>query len=82
MTIKGETEFYLFMDMREEKQWASFSMNAPKWVAAAQEYNTRLEAQSSGASVIKKHPRALMDLLGEIEPKISARIATGDYTCT
>lgn len=83
MVIQGDTQFYLFMDMREEKQWASFNMNGPKWVSATHEYNTRLEAQcqASGSLMIKKHPRALMDKLGDIEPKINARITTGNYKC-
>ncbi|KAH9952137.1 hypothetical protein B0H21DRAFT_684053 [Amylocystis lapponica] len=82
MTISSNDEFYLFMDLRNEKKWASFEMSPRKWVIAANEYNTRLEAfnRSKGASTIRKTPRALMDKLGEIEPKILARIASGRYT--
>jgi hypothetical protein len=83
MSIKGDHEFYLFMDMRAEKAWASFNMTSRKWVAATQEYNTRLEAlnKADNRPTIRKNPRALLDLLGEIEPKISDRIIKNNYIC-
>ncbi|KAH9939540.1 hypothetical protein B0H21DRAFT_698307, partial [Amylocystis lapponica] len=82
MTISSNDEFYLFMDMRSEKKWASFEMSPRKWVIAANDYNARLETfnRSRGSTTIRKTPRALMDKLGEIEPKILARIASGRYT--
>ncbi|KAH9931192.1 hypothetical protein B0H21DRAFT_699867, partial [Amylocystis lapponica] len=82
MTISSNDEFYVFMDMRYEKKWVSFEMSPRKWVIAANDYNTRLEAfnRSRGTSTIRKTPRALMEKLGEIEPKILARIASGRYT--
>ncbi|KAH9940973.1 hypothetical protein B0H21DRAFT_697284 [Amylocystis lapponica] len=83
MTISSNDEFYLFMDLRNERKWASFEMSPRKWVIAANEYNARLETfnRSRGTTTIRKTPRALMDKLGEIEPKILARIASGRYTC-
>jgi hypothetical protein len=83
MTIKEDVEFYLFMDMRAEYQWTSFNMTPRKWVIAKTEYNKQLEELSAKNShlMIKKHPRALMDLLGEIEPKIADRIIRGDFMC-
>ncbi|EGN93401.1 hypothetical protein SERLA73DRAFT_156343 [Serpula lacrymans var. lacrymans S7.3] len=40
-------------------------------------YNARLKR--AGAVFIRKNPRALFDKLGEIEAKISQRIATGNF---
>jgi hypothetical protein len=83
MAIKEDYEFFLFMDMRAEFQWASFNMTSRKWVMATQAYNTRLEAinSSKNRATIKKNPRALMDFLGAIEPKISERIIKQDFFC-
>jgi hypothetical protein len=79
MVIKGDDEFFLFMDMRAEHQWASFNMTSRKWVAATSAYNERLEAKNK--SLVKKNPCALVDLLGRIEPKISKRIIDQDFMC-
>jgi hypothetical protein len=83
MSIKEDTEFYLFMDMHADHKWVSFNMTPHKWVAATTEYNTRLEALNATNSrlTIKKNPRALMDLLGVIEPKITECIIKGDFVC-
>ncbi|KAL6303302.1 hypothetical protein BKA93DRAFT_818125 [Sparassis latifolia] len=83
LRILTDTEFYLFMDMRVEGKWRSFNMTPRKWVIAAEAYNTRLEAlnHGKGLSTIRKTPRALMDKLGELEPKILAHITAEDYTC-
>ncbi|GBE88497.1 hypothetical protein SCP_1303130 [Sparassis crispa] len=82
LSISSDTEFYLFMDMRAEKKWASFNMTPCKWVEAAEAYNSRLEALNSakGLPTVWKTPRALMDKLGELEPKILICIASKDYT--
>lgn len=71
------------MEMRAEFQWASFNMTSRKWVAATETYNLRLEelCKAKGAVAMKKNPRALMDKLGQIEPKIAVRIATGNFIC-
>ncbi|KAF8054908.1 hypothetical protein FPV67DRAFT_1681291 [Lyophyllum atratum] len=78
---QGNDEFFLFMDLRLEEGWASFNMNAQRWVAATDAYNRRLQALCEKRNIpfIKKNPRALLDKLGEIEPQIKRRIATGDY---
>jgi hypothetical protein len=83
LLIQGDTEFFLFMDMRSEFQWASFSMTSRKWVVATETYNHRLEelCRAKGVVAIKKNPRALMDKLGHIEPKIANRLATGNFIC-
>ena len=72
------------MRMRRENKWASFDMSPAKWVAAAHDYNSRLEEsnRSRGKTTVRKTPRALMMKLAEIEPKILARIASDNYTCT
>lgn len=55
-------------------------MTSKRWVGAAAEYNKRLVAKG-GSSVILKHPLALLQKLGEIEPRLMNRIMKGDYTC-
>jgi hypothetical protein len=80
LQITGDEEFYLFMDMRAEYQWTSFGMTASKWAPAAKLYNSRLEAigKKKNIAIIKKHPRALMEKLAEIEPRIIERILRQD----
>ncbi|KAL6307078.1 hypothetical protein BKA93DRAFT_770448 [Sparassis latifolia] len=82
LSISADSEFYLFMDMRAEGKWASFNMTPAKWVAAAEAYNARLEelTKSRGLPMARKTPRALMEKLGELEPKILACIIAKDYT--
>jgi hypothetical protein len=84
LTISGDDEFFLFMDLRAKNSWASFNMTSPKWVAATQEYNTQLKALNSAKNhpTIAKNPRALVDMLGKIEPKILERITKNDFLCT
>ncbi|TFY52964.1 hypothetical protein EVG20_g10326 [Dentipellis fragilis] len=77
LRISSNDEFFLFMDMRDEHQWASFSMNSQLWVAATEEYNMRLLAKDPKA--IPKNPRALFEKLGQVEPIILKRVATGNY---
>jgi len=78
MSIRDDGEFYLFMDMRAENLWASFNMTSCKWVTATQDYNTRLEALNVGRNrpTIKKNPRALLELLGEIEARIISSVGS------
>ena len=71
------------MEMRAEFQWTSFAMTFQKSVSAAHIYNERLEQKTrvQGVLFIKKNPRALMEKLGEIEPKISKRLLTKNFKC-
>lgn len=84
LAVQGDIEFYLFMEMRAEFQWTSFAMTSQKWVSATHIYNERLEQQTRARGVlfIKKNPRALMEKLGEIEPKISKRLLTKNFKCS
>lgn len=84
LAVQGDIEFYLFMDMRGEFQWTSFAMTSQKWVTATHVYNERLEHQTrvQGVLFIRKNPRALMEKLGEIEPKISKRLLTKNFKCS
>lgn len=84
LRIERGDEFYVFMDLRAELQWASFKMNAFKWVQATEEYNKRLTKANRKAQrpTIKKNPRALIEKLVDIEQKILSRIARRDYRCT
>jgi len=79
LKISGNIEFYLFMEMRAEHQWASFRMTPPKWVVETREYNTRLQRRDANA--IHKNPRALLDKLIEMEVKILERITTNNFKC-
>ena len=83
LAIQGDLEFYLFMDMRAEFQWTSFTMTSQKWVSATVAYNKTLKERGNlqGVPVVKKNPRALMDKLSEVEPKISKRLITKNFTC-
>lgn len=47
------------------------------------DYNRRLEAlcKSKGLAFIPKNPRALLDKLGEVEPKVADRISRQDFKC-
>ncbi|KAJ6491109.1 hypothetical protein C8R45DRAFT_826035, partial [Mycena sanguinolenta] len=62
-------EFFLFMDLRAELQWKSYEMTPKKWADSTITYNTRLQFRP-GYTAPKKRPRALMDKLCEMEPKI------------
>jgi len=81
MSIRDDREFYLFMDMRTENQWASFNMTPKKWVAATHDYNKRLEAlnMTRHHQTIAKMPKALMEMLGDVETKIANRILKNDF---
>jgi hypothetical protein len=83
LAIKGEDEFYLFMDMRAEKGWVSFNMSSHKWVIATHEYNDALCKMQveRGLPAIKKIPRALLDKLGEMEAKILDWLHKGHFLC-
>ncbi|THH00509.1 hypothetical protein EW026_g2025 [Hermanssonia centrifuga] len=81
LMIAGDVEFFLFMNMRKEFQWASFRMTPRGFVEATQVYNERLERanRANGHTTIKKNPRALMNKLAEVEPRILQRLATQDF---
>jgi hypothetical protein len=83
LTISGDIEFYLFMQLRAERGWASFKMTSHKWVAETAEFNARLEKCNAEANrqTIQKNPRALLDKLLAIEIKVMDRIATNNYKC-
>ncbi|KAJ7488547.1 hypothetical protein B0H11DRAFT_1720499, partial [Mycena galericulata] len=81
LQIHRGKEFFLFMDMRREFQWKSYDMNSRKWVEVAKDYNNRLRRLPGGDRLIPKNSRALLDQLGEIKPKIAARLASNDLTC-
>lgn len=83
LTISSKDEFFLFMDLRAERQWASFRMNPNKLVAETNEFNKRLDQinQKLNLVTVNKHPRALHEMLGKIEQKIIQRLSTNDYKC-
>ncbi|KAJ7268917.1 hypothetical protein C8J57DRAFT_1227685 [Mycena rebaudengoi] len=77
LKITSRPEFFLFMDMRSEFQWRSFSMTPTKWVTATVLYNERLLKRESDA--VQKNPRALSDKFGEAEPVIVKQITNSEY---
>lgn len=81
LEIKMSAEFFLFMELRYNGQWTSFSMNSRKWAVATADYNCRLATlkNADGQPFVPKHPRALMEKLGEVEDKIINKLSTGDY---
>ena len=83
LSLKTDGEFFLFMAMRSELQWASFNMTSHKWVIATREYNRRLALQNAAAGLptFEKSPRALVQLLGEIEPQIVTRVMSNNFIC-
>ncbi|KAA1473136.1 hypothetical protein DENSPDRAFT_899980 [Dentipellis sp. KUC8613] len=87
-------EFYIFMDLRAEERWASFSMTSRRWVTATLAYNEQLKAHVDTHNeklppsnihdrlvFIEKHPRALADQLSSVETDITNRITTNNYYC-
>lgn len=86
LSVSSGDEFFLFVNLRAEHKWASYSMTPSKWVEAATVYNTELEKLNRSLSHFKwithKTPRALMDKLSEVEGMVLRRLAAGDYKCT
>ncbi|KAI5997494.1 hypothetical protein EDD15DRAFT_2573122 [Pisolithus albus] len=78
LTVNGEDEFYLFMEMRAEFGWLSYQMTSRKWVDATNEYNRRLVLKL-GPAATKKNPQALLRLLSRIECRLIEHIVKGDY---
>lgn len=83
LTISGDEEFFLFMDMQDEFKWMTFNMTFRKYVIATIEFNSRMEqkAKAKGTHFITKNPRALMEKLTEIEEKITERLSTKNFVC-
>ncbi|KAJ7668743.1 hypothetical protein DFH06DRAFT_1378734 [Mycena polygramma] len=79
LKIHQGQEFYLFMDMRREFGWKSYEMTSRTWVQSTAEYNTRLRKLPGGKQLISKNPRALLEMLGVIEPKIVDRLLTNNF---
>ncbi|KAJ7607603.1 hypothetical protein DFH06DRAFT_1486459 [Mycena polygramma] len=76
LQIHQGAEVYLFMEMRREFGWKSYEMTSRTWVQSTAEYNTRLRKLPGGKQFIPKNPRALLEMLGVIEPKIVDRLLT------
>ncbi|OBZ78836.1 hypothetical protein A0H81_01159 [Grifola frondosa] len=77
LKIELDHEYYLFMDMRHDAKWTSFSMTSRKWAVVTAEYNERLKSidEAKNRKTTLKNPRALVDKLGEIEAIIIGRIS-------
>src|ERR1700690_2596172 len=58
-------------------------MTPRKWVLTTQNYHSRLEALNLTRHYINvpKNPRALMEMLGEVELKVASRILKNDFIC-
>ncbi len=79
LIIDGDSQFYLFMEMRAEQQWVSFNMTPAKWVLATEAYNTRLALEHPDA--VQKNPKALLKKLSDVESLIEGKIAKQDFSC-
>ncbi|KAJ7659704.1 hypothetical protein DFH06DRAFT_989526 [Mycena polygramma] len=55
-------------------------MTSRTWVDVTTEYNTRLRKLTGGAQLVPKTPRALLEKLGDIEPKIAERRLANNFT--
>ncbi|TCD65447.1 hypothetical protein EIP91_002660 [Steccherinum ochraceum] len=81
--VVDRQEYVLFMKMRTEQQWSSFSMTSRSWsaVGVIGSYNRRLKALSMlhGFEFVPKSSRALSRKLGEIESTIMLKVASGNY---
>ncbi|KAI1796505.1 hypothetical protein LXA43DRAFT_879937 [Ganoderma leucocontextum] len=74
-------EFKLFLWLRAEGKWATHTMMPFDWVCAASAYNKELYKlnQTTHEERALKTPRALMDKLFELEPKLIRRIISDNY---
>ncbi|KAH9957400.1 hypothetical protein BC827DRAFT_1270251 [Russula dissimulans] len=55
LVINGSDKFYLFMDLHARQQWVSYNMNSRKWLAATNEFDSRLEALNTLSQNILGH---------------------------
>lgn len=84
LQIASDSEFILFMDMRQEEQWVGHSMTPHKYAEATRKYNARLEQLAKmdrSLTYVAKNPRALLDKLVSIEKQVLSRIATQNFKC-
>ncbi|KAI1782342.1 hypothetical protein LXA43DRAFT_906053 [Ganoderma leucocontextum] len=74
-------EFNLFLRLRSRYRWTTSTMSPYHWVCAASVYNKELEQLNETTHTPRplKTPRALMDKLFQLEPKLIARIISEDY---
>ncbi|THG92922.1 hypothetical protein EW026_g8156 [Hermanssonia centrifuga] len=82
LKISSDSEFYTFMDLRFEEEWASYKMMSRKYVEATDLYNIRLTHANEAkgiTSTIHKRPRAIAEKLAEIEAMCSQRLISGNY---
>lgn len=78
LTVTSGDEFFVFMDMRAKRQWASSKMGSSKWIVETAEYNKELQAialRSNTPSPIDKYPSALINKLVAVEATISDRLS-------
>ncbi len=84
LKISEDVEFFTFMDLRAQQKWTSFSMTSRMWVKATADYNALLATRCRTQGLpdpLLKHPRALVEKLGEVETTIVRRVATKDFKC-
>ena len=71
LAIEQKDEFFLFMEMCTEHQWALFSMTCQKWVNATNTFDTPVEEWQKGENLdIVKKICVLMHKLAEVEQQI------------
>ena len=74
-----DVEFFLFMNLRAQYQWATHKMTSVSWVEATSIFNAALEKKKPGA--FRKTPRALMEKLESVEKQVHYRKKRNDYRC-
>ncbi|KAI0683176.1 hypothetical protein BC835DRAFT_1311202 [Cytidiella melzeri] len=82
LKIGGGAEYYLFMDLHQQHQWASHRMNSHSYVEVTQLYNDALAIANKNrpdCPTSRKNPCAIMDKLGEVEAEVLDRIRCGDF---
>lgn len=82
LVIESGEEFFLFMDLRAQYQWRTINMTSKSYVEAVKQFNTAWEQKCAQLrrTFIAKHPRAILEKLGETEQVILKRRANQHYT--
>ncbi|TFY78545.1 hypothetical protein EWM64_g5465, partial [Hericium alpestre] len=86
LEINWGIEFFTFMKLRAQHQWASFSMTTRGWTAATPVYNTQLALDYAKAKIpeapVEKHPRALLRMITKVEKIIISHMKNNKYAST
>ncbi|KAI0066538.1 hypothetical protein BV25DRAFT_1912599 [Artomyces pyxidatus] len=81
LKIGDDQEFFVFMDLRLQHRWATFSMTSRNAVTAAELFNAAMKAHNDprGVTTVKKNPSAIIEKLNRVEEMIVKKIKSGNY---